>query len=117
MSSGDFYSLVYDIVRRVPAGRVTTYGSIARCIGTGMSSRMVGFAMNKAPHDVPAHRVVNRNGLLTGKHAFGDPMRMQHLLESEGVEVLNDQVVQFLERLWDPMKELGDSENWPTDLI
>jgi len=103
----DFFTYVYDLVRQVPPGRVTTYGAIARCIGTGMSSRMVGWAMNKAPQDVPAHRVVNRIGMLTGKQAFGDPDRMQLLLEAEGVEVHNDQVSAFTKLFWDPQTELG----------
>jgi len=104
-ATGSFADLVYDIARQIPAGRVTSYGAIARCIGAARGSRMVGWAMNKAPQDVPAHRVLNRNGVLTGKHAFGDPERMEQLLRSEGVQVVNDQVVRFADLFWDPMTE------------
>ncbi len=103
-----FFEQVYEVVRLVPHGRITSYGAIARFLGTGLSSRMVGWAMN-ASHgrDVPAHRVVNREGVLTGKHHFGDPGRMQWLLEQEGVEVRNDRVVRFRECFWDPGQVLG----------
>ena len=83
----DFFEMVYEVVRLVPLGRVTSYGAIARYLGTGRSARMVGWAMNKAhshPFYVPAHRVVNSKGLLTGKHHFGHPEAMQKLLENEG---------------------------------
>jgi len=103
----NFYAYVYDLVRSIPAGRVTSYGAIAKCIGTGMSSRMVGWAMNNAPSDVPAHRVVNRKGMLTGKHAFGDPLRMQFLLESEGIIVRDDVIQHFSEVFWDPQEQLA----------
>ena len=105
----DFFDMVYEVVKLIPGGRVTSYGAIARYLGTGQSARMVGWAMNKAhghPADVPAHRVVNSQGLLTGKHHFGSPRAMQELLESEGIRVENDQVVDFEERFWDPAKEL-----------
>ena len=105
----DFFDMVYEVVSLVPSGRVTSYGAIARYLGTGQSARMVGWAMNKThghPVYVPAHRVVNSKGLLTGKHHFGSPQAMQELLESEGIRVENDQVVDFEERFWDPAKEL-----------
>lgn len=93
----------------IPYGRATSYGAIARFLGSGGSSRMVGWAMNashqKLQH-IPAHRVVNRNGLLTGKNHFGGPDTMQQLLESEGIAVENDQVVNFKNIFWDPSKEL-----------
>lgn len=105
----DFYYQVYEIVRLIPFGRVTTYGAIAKALGAGKSSRLVGIAMNYS-HDiiptVPAHRVVNRNGLLTGKHHFTKHLTMQQLLESEGILVKDDQVQNFQAILWDPMKEL-----------
>ncbi len=102
-----FFENVYDVVRLIPKGRVTSYGAIAKYIGTGLSSRMVGWAMNAAHgKNVPAHRVVNRIGLLTGKNHFETPYRMQELLEAEGIEVKNDRVVKFNELLWDPLKEL-----------
>ena len=105
----DFFQLVYQVVRLIPAGRVTSYGAIANYLGTKKSSRMVGWAMN-ASHgikDVPAHRVVNRIGLLTGQHHFDSPNRMQELLISEGVEVENNKVIDFTERFWDPRLELN----------
>ena len=103
-----FYEDVYQVARLVPKGRVTSYGAIAKYLGTGLSARMVGWAMNQAHgKDVPAHRVVNRLGLLTGKHHFGSPNRMQNLLEAEGVRVENDRVIDFEKRFWDPVKELG----------
>jgi methylated-DNA-protein-cysteine methyltransferase related protein len=97
------------VVERIPYGRVTSYGAIARYLGTGGSSRMVGWAMN-ASHlmlqHIPAHRVVNRNGLLTGKNHFGGQDTMAQLLESEGVKIENDQIINFKEVYWDPMLEL-----------
>jgi methylated-DNA-protein-cysteine methyltransferase-like protein len=105
----NFFEDVFDVVRQIPTGRVTNYGSIATFLGSGSSSRMVGWAMN-ASHmikpKVPAHRVVNRNGMLTGKHHFPTPTTMQTLLEKEGVKVTNDKVVEFKERFWDPTLEL-----------
>lgn len=104
-----FFEDVYQIVRLVPKGRVTTYGAIAKYLGTAGSSRMVGWAMNGSHRQkppVPAQRVVNRNGLLTGKHHFGSPHLMQQLLESEGVNVSDDQVTHFKELFWDPSQEL-----------
>ena len=105
----DFYQNVFEVVRQIPAGRVTSYGAIARYLGTAGSSRMVGWAMNLSHHQeiyVPAHRVVNRNGLLTGKIHFGSPDQMQELLENEGVIIENDEVVDFKTLFWDPMTEL-----------
>ncbi|MCX8148555.1 MGMT family protein [Thermaurantimonas aggregans] len=100
--------MVWDVVRLIPPGRVTTYGHIAEYLGAKGSARLVGYAMN-ASHsqpDVPAHRVVNRKGLLTGKHHFGHPERMQQLLEAEGLIVQNDQIVDFEKHLWVPSREL-----------
>ena len=103
-----FFNDVYDVVKLIPKGRVTSYGAIARYLGTAKSSRMVGYAMNAAHGlpDVPAQRVVNRNGLLTGKFHFGTPTRMQELLAQDGVAVMNDEVVKFKEVFWDPCVEL-----------
>jgi methylated-DNA-protein-cysteine methyltransferase-like protein len=105
----NFFEDVFDVVRQIPKGRVTNYGSIAKYLGSGLSSRMVGWAMN-ASHmmkpKVPAHRVVNRNGMLTGKHHFPTPTTMETLLEKEGVKVINDKVIEFKERFWDPALEL-----------
>ena len=103
-----FFHLVYEVVRQIPKGRVSTYGAIAAVLGTRLSARMVGWAMNGAHHvkpKVPAHRVVNRNGMLTGKHHFSTPEKMQELLEKEGVMVKEDQVLHFKEIFWDPSKE------------
>ena len=97
-------------VRQIPPGRVTSYGAIARYLGSAGSSRMVGWAMNLSHHQeryVPAHRVVNRNGLLTGKIHFGSPTEMQELLENEGIKVDDDCVTDFKLLFWDPMTELG----------
>lgn len=108
--SHSFFENVYDVVRMVPRGRVTSYGAIAAYLGLRGSARMVGWAMNAAHSEttgVPAHRVVNRQGLLTGKHHFGTPALMQQLLESEGTKVENDRVVDFKERFWDPARELN----------
>lgn len=104
-----FFEQVFAVVRLIPKGRVTSYGAIAAALGTKLSARMVGWAMN-ASHitkpKVPAHRVVNRNGLLSGKMHFRYPEQMQELLEKEGVKVVDDQVQDFGERFWDPAKEL-----------
>ena len=107
--SEDFFQRVYDLVRLIPSGRITSYGAIARCLGSPQSSRMVGWAMNQSHSQttfVPAHRVVNRQGLLTGKHHFGSPEMMKELLENEGAIVENDRVINFQEMFWDPIKEL-----------
>ncbi len=104
----DFFDVVYEVTSLIPRGRVTSYGAIARYLGTGSSARMVGWAMSaaqKGPRGVPAHRVVNRNGVLTGKHHFGEPDRMQSLLESEGVKVEDDKVVDFDKVFWDPSRD------------
>lgn len=106
-----FFEAVYQVVALVPYGRVTTYGAIAAYLGARSAARMVGWAMNsshRSRRNIPAHRVVNRNGLLTGKHHFGWPGLMQQLLEQEGVEVSNDRVVRFRELFWDPSKELAE---------
>ncbi len=110
MKNKDFFDRVYEVVRQIPYGRVTSYGAIARYLGSVRSSRAVGWALRHAFGDgafLPAHRVVNRQGLLTGKHAFGFRDTMQQLLESEGVEVKNDRVVRFRELFWDPGENLG----------
>ncbi|WP_419801973.1 MGMT family protein [Mucilaginibacter sp.] len=109
MENDSFYEKVYWVVRQIPAGRVTSYGAIAGFLGTKGSSRMVGYAMGnsvKVFPPVPAHRVVNRIGLLTGKQRFGSPHLMQQLLESEGVLVDDDQVQNFKTVFWDPAQEL-----------
>ena len=105
----DFFDKVYQVVRLIPTGRVTSYGAIARYLGTARSSRMVGWAMNNSHSQkeyVPAHRVVNRKGMLTGKHFFGGEHIMQELLENEGIVVVDDQIVDFESVYWDPSKEL-----------
>lgn len=100
----NFFERVYAIARQIPEGRVTSYGAIAKALGTARSARMVGWAMNASHNmeDVPAHRVVNRNGVLTGKHHFEGTSLMQQLLESEGVEVVNNQIVDFEKYFWQP---------------
>lgn len=104
-----FFEQVYAVARLIPRGRVTSYGAIANYLGTRRSSRMVGWAMNgshTARPKVPAHRVVNRAGILTGKHHFASPTRMKDLLEKEGVKVKKDQVQNFKKHYWDPAVEL-----------
>ncbi|HPE55212.1 MAG TPA: MGMT family protein [Bacteroidales bacterium] len=104
-----FFNRVYEVVKEIPFGRVTSYGAIAAFLGARMSARMVGWAMNAshtAADPVPAHRVVNRNGVLTGKHHFGVPNLMEQLLESEGIHVENDKIIDFEKYFWDPMLEL-----------
>jgi methylated-DNA-protein-cysteine methyltransferase related protein len=103
-----FFEDVYQVVRLIPSGRVTSYGAIAQFLGSGGSARMVGWAMNQAHTmpDIPAHRVVNRNGLLTGRHHFNPPERMQSLLESEGISVQNHQIQDFAQLFWNPQTEL-----------
>ena len=108
----DFFEKVYKVVKKIPAGRVTSYGAIASYLGAPRSSRAVGYAMN-ASHsdaDVPAHRVVNRKGLLTGKHHFQGSNLMNQLLESEGVKVVDDQVQDLAYVFWDPTDELDEME-------
>ncbi|WP_207421874.1 MGMT family protein [Desertivirga brevis] len=109
MDKDTFFDKVYEVVRQVPAGRVTSYGAIAEFLGMKGSARMVGYAMNvcrSASPPVPAHRVVNRNGLLSGKHHFPTPELMEQMLESEGVAVEEDQVVDFKKLFWHPAQEL-----------
>ncbi|MEW6774091.1 MAG: MGMT family protein [Bacteroidota bacterium] len=104
----EFYLKVYDIVRKIPYGRVTSYGAIAKCLGAAKSSRLVGYAMNLSHQfdpSLPAHRVVNRNGVLTGKHHFKTPTLMQELLESEGIIVKNNQIQNFKEVFWNPCED------------
>ncbi|HEY1006317.1 MAG TPA: MGMT family protein [Sphingobacteriaceae bacterium] len=109
MDNPTFYEQVYQVARLIPKGRVTSYGAIAGYLGTKGSSRMVGYAMNLAHSafpPVPAHRVVNRQGLLTGKYHFGTPDMMQQLLENEGIRVENDRIQDFKSVFWDPSTEL-----------
>ena len=105
-----FFELVFDVARQIPKGRVTSYGAIAACLGAKSSARMVGWAMNGAGRikpKIPAHRVVNRIGMLSGKHHFTPPGNMEKLLKKEGIKVKNDQVVDFKKVFWDPVTELG----------
>ena len=109
VNSTDFFERVYEVTCRIPYGRITSYGAIARYLGTGRSARMVGWALNAShtrPEFIPAHRVVNRKGLLTGKRHFGNSTTMQQLLENEGIIIENDCIVNFMERFWDPSIEL-----------
>lgn len=108
MASDKFFDRVYEVAKQIPYGKVTSYGAIAKYLGAAGSARMVGWAMNKSGKDpdVPAHRVVNRKGLLTGKHHFKGTNLMQQLLESEGVEVVENQIQNFDQLFWDPVKEL-----------
>jgi methylated-DNA-protein-cysteine methyltransferase-like protein len=103
-SNSDFFEKVYEVVRQIPYGRVSTYGAIAKAIGAAKSARTVGYAMNASHQydDVPAHRVVNRNGVLTGKHHFPGTHVMQQMLEAEGIEVIDDQIINFKKHLWIP---------------
>jgi len=108
MMEENFFERVYAVVKKIPEGKVTSYGAIARYLGAAGSARMVGWAMNNASklEDIPAHRVVNRNGLLTGKHHFPGTFVMQQLLEEEGVVVEEDKIVEFKRHFWDPSKDL-----------
>ena len=108
MENSGFFDKVYEVVKLIPRGRVTSFGAIARHLGSAGSARMVGWAMNNASKmdDVPAHRVVNRNGLLSGKHHFPGTFAMQRMLEEEGVEIKEDRVVDFRKLFWDPSEEL-----------
>lgn len=104
-----FYDNVFEIVKLIPGGRVTTYGAIAKALGAAKSSRLVGMALINAHHPqikLPIHRVVNRNGLLTGKHHYETPTQMQELLEKEGIEIENDQIKNFKNVFWDPAIEI-----------
>jgi len=105
-----FFEDVYDVVRQIPKGSVTSYGAIATYLGTKMSARMVGWAMNASflvKPKVPAHRVVNRNGMLSGKAHFATPSLMQELLEKEKIKIKNDTIIDFEKKFWDPAKELS----------
>jgi len=108
-NSENFFDKVYEVAKLIPYGRVTSYGAIAKYLGTAKSARMVGWAMNASHNNdaVPAHRVVNRNGLLTGKHYFDGTNLMQQLLESEGIVVIENQIQNFQSVFWDPHKELN----------
>lgn len=108
MKEENFFQRVYEVVRLIPFGRVTSYGAIANYLGSRGSARMVGWAMNASHNmeDIPAHRVVNRKGLLSGKHHFDGTNLMQQLLENEGIKVENNQIIDFESHFWDPMKEL-----------
>lgn len=104
-----FFEQVYDVARQIPKGRVTSYGAIAAYLGTKMSARMVGWAMNGAHlmKDIPAHRVVNRNGMLSGKMHFSTPTRMEELLKKEKIKVVDDVIVDFEKKFWNPAVELS----------
>jgi methylated-DNA-protein-cysteine methyltransferase-like protein len=106
----NFFQKVYEVAAHIPYGRVTSYGAIAKYLGAARSARMVGWAMNGAGgrEDIPAHRVVNRVGLLSGKHHFDGSNLMQQLLENEGIEVKDNQIVNLEKYFWDPWKELGE---------
>lgn len=108
MAEENFFEKVYAVARQIPYGKVTSYGAIAKALGTARSARMVGWAMNASHNmdDVPAHRVVNRKGLLTGKHHFDGTNLMQQLLENEGIEVVDNQIVDFEKHFWQPEIEL-----------
>ncbi|SFW56617.1 methylated-DNA-protein-cysteine methyltransferase related protein [Sinomicrobium oceani] len=112
MEEENFFEKVYAVARKIPSGRVTSYGAIARYLGAARSARMVGWAMNacNGREDVPAHRVVNRKGVLTGKHHFEGTNLMQQLLENEGVEVEDNQIIDFDILFWDPSDELDTTE-------
>lgn len=115
MKDEHFFQLVWQVVGKIPPGRVTSYGAIARYLGSPQAARTVGWAMNQSFASgafLPAHRVVNRNGLLTGRHHFGYSGTMRELLESEGIQVDGDQIVDFQSVYWDPMKELPDGSLW-----
>ena len=108
-NNDNFFNLVYEVTRQIPHGRVTSYGAIARFIGSPGAARMVGWALNNChtlSDPIPAHRVVNRKGMLSGKHHFRHEALMQELLESEGIKIENDLVVEFKNRFWDPNIEL-----------
>jgi len=104
MKKDDFFQRVYEVVRKIPFGRVSTYGLIARHLGSTSSARTVGWALNACHNDssIPAHRVVNRNGVLTGKHHFKGIELMQQLLENEGVTIVDDKILDFEQKIWIP---------------
>lgn len=104
-----FFNKVYEVARKIPYGKVTSYGAIAKYLGSAKSARVVGWAMNDSHFQteyVPAHRVVNRRGILTGKHHFGNSNTMKQLLENEGIKIENDQIIEFEKHFWDPLNEL-----------
>lgn len=108
--NSDIFERIYDIVRLIPKGRVSSYGAIANYLGAKKSSRVVGWAMNAShslPEKMPAHRVVNRNGMLTGKMHFSHPNEMEDKLKAENIQVENDKIINFNEVFWDPIKELS----------
>jgi methylated-DNA-protein-cysteine methyltransferase-like protein len=107
----DFFEQVFEVVKQIPKGRVTSYGAIASFLGAKQASRTVGYAMNashQSDENIPAHRVVNRNGMLTGKHHFHPPESMQEKLEAEGIVVINDEVQNFQAVFWDPEELLKE---------
>jgi methylated-DNA-protein-cysteine methyltransferase related protein len=107
--TSDFFTNVYEVTKLIPYGRITSYGAIARYLGSGRSARMVGWALNVCHSNnefIPAHRVVNRKGLLTGKHHFGNSSTMAQLLENEGIIIEDDKIINFNEKFWDPLTEL-----------
>ncbi len=108
-NNDNFFEKVYDIARKIPYGRVTSYGAIAKFLGAAKSARMVGWAMNSVggDHSIPAHRVVNRNGVLTGKHHFSGINLMQQLLENEGIQIKDDKIIHFETVFWNPSKNIG----------
>ena len=108
MSNNDFFERVYVVVKKIPFGRVSTYGAIAKYLGSNKSARVVGWAMNHSHFDksIPAHRVVNRNGLLTGKHHFRNNNTMEKLLNKEGIKVIDDRIKNFKKLFWEPINEL-----------
>lgn len=113
MKNDSFFTRVYSIVQKIPKGRVTSYGAIAEYLGAKKSARMVGWAMNASNHyypPIPAHRVVNRNGMLTGKNHFSNPTLMQKLLENEGVEIVDDRILHFEKIFWKPGKKVSKSK-------
>lgn len=108
-ANNDFFSKVYEVTRCIPYGRITSYGAIARYLGSGRSARMVGWALNVSHNNkefIPAHRVVNRNGLLTGKHHFGNSTTMEQLLRNEDIIIEDNRIINFKEKFWDPMTDL-----------
>lgn len=110
MENKNFFEKVYSVARKIPYGRVTSYGAIASYLGSAQSARVVGWAMNCSHGSkdyIPAHRVVNRNGLLTGKHHFGNSNTMKQLLENEGLVVKNDKIIDFDKYFWDPKNEMS----------
>ncbi len=107
LNNDNFFERVYEIVRQIPVGKVTSYGAIAKALGTARSARMVGWAMNASHNleDVPAHRVVNRLGMLSGKHHFEGTNLMQQLLENEGIRIKDNQILDFKKHFWEPISK------------